>query len=534
MYRSRSIVLSIAVALGTSFTAFAAEDSQPVTLPGADQPLPLLKVLRITLDNAPKLKLQGMAVSASKAQEQIAKGKFDISTAVVGGYQTISNTTFAIDELTPEHAAAFPKSYPNELVNNMDVPYLSAELSKKFRNGIATGLSATIQRQDYRQTLLRATPTVTENRTTVKFTVKIPLLQGAGSVSGAAKETGARLEKEASISEVQHTLTAVMLESIKAYWDYKRAISYLEKVEESKNRIAGWVDGFGAGNSSLQAYLENAKGKASDAQQTLEESRIALAQAMGVPAKQTVNIGLPISEVPMNWENALNGFDQEKMGTQWQALAIENRLDLKAAELRLEGARVQQAQARQDRLPTLNLDLGAGYSGFQQYDGMDDFFGSANSNISRIDTAASLTFSYPLGNNVAEGSYALTNVLYQKSLITRDEAQRVVRLDAGRSVSNVYGRLQKAVQMRKSFLSYKEAVQQMQQNNEFLSTPSGIATLIETEDKFINSLNDFYTAVADVAKAIAESRFNTGTLILITGEMDGDVDLNRIISFPAN
>ncbi len=539
MYRTQAIALSIAIALGTHFpvatSAAEAPAQEPTaTLTSADAPLGLFKVMRITLDNAPKLKLQRMKVDAASAQEQMAGGSFDINTTVVAGYQNTGQTNWVLDELTPEHRAPFPAVWPNHDTRNKDIPYLVMGAGKKFRTGISTDLSVTMQRIDDRQTIPRMPPTVTSNTTQVKFSVKIPLLKGAGRVSAAAQETTARLNRQASVSSLQHSLTAIMLDSIKAYWDYKRSTVYLKQVKKALDRVDGWVDQVGSSNANLQAYLENTKGKLTDAQQDLEEKRIALAQAMGIPASETAKMGTPVTDIPLDWDNVLASFDKEALGKAWQEVAIANRLDLKAAKLQLEAAGVQQAKARKDRLPRLNLDLSIGYAGFKHYNAASDFFGSFNSNIPRTDNAASLTFAYPIGNNTAEGVYALRNVGYQQALIGHNEAQRGVRLSIGRSVSNVYGRLQKTVQMNKTVSSYEEAVKGMQGDSKYIGSRNGLATLIDTEEKFLTSVEDFSFAVVDLAKAIAETRFNTGTLITVSEDIDAeaDVKMEQIISLP--
>ncbi len=533
MFRSRITILSITMALST-VPALAVEPAQvepAPTLNNADEPLGLFKVMRITLENAPKLKIQGMLSEAAKAQHQIASGQFDVNTFFIAGFQNTAQTNWALNDLTPEDRAAFPPTYPELDTRNNDIPYLTGGLSKQFRTGISTDLNASIQRTDPRQTIPRALPTVTNNVGKVSFNVKIPLLKNGGGVA-AADETAAKLNAEASIATLQHTLTSVMLNAVNAYWDYKRATVYKKVMEKSLARVEDWAAQ--SSNDSLQGFLENTKGKVTDAQQTLEEAKIALARAMGIPAKETAKMGVPATDLPIDWDNTLASFNKESMEEKWIALAIANRLDLKAAEFALEAAKVQRDKAQRNLLPVLNVDLGIGYGGFKHYDSANAFFGSLTDNTDRIETSGSLTFRYPLGNNTAAGVHSLKRLAHQQSQIEYAEAQRGVRLGVGQSVSSVHGRLQKTAQMNKTFSSYEKAVMQMQEDEDVLSNRSSIANLIDTEEKYQDALEQFSIAVVDVAKAVAETRFNTGTLIDVAGDSieNADVSMEQIITLP--
>jgi len=538
MLRTRAIALSIAVALSASFSALAAETPQKEPSPiltSAEEPLGLFKVMRITLENAPKLKIQAMLLNATRAQEQIATGGFDINTYVIAGFQNLKQTNWVLDDLEPEHRAIFARispDYPRHDTRNKDIPYITTGLAKKFRTGISATLDASIQRTDHRQTIPRVPPTVTTNEGKVKFNVKIPLLKNSGSVAAAADENAAKLNTQASVATLQHTLTSVMLNAINAYWDYKRATVFKKMMDKSLVRVEGWAGS--SSNASLQGFLENTKGKVTDAQQNLEESRIALARAMGIPAKETSKMGTPVTDLPLDWDAVLASFDPEAMGEKWQEIAIANRLDLKAAGYKLEAAKVQQQKARKNLLPVLNLDLGVGSVGFRHYDSASDFVGSLNSNVRGPETYGSLTFRYPIGNNVAKGVHSLRNLAYQQSKIEYGEAQRGVRLSVGETVSNVHGRLQKTSQMSKTYSSYESAIQQMQEDRNVLSSITSISNLIDTEEKYQNALEEFSIAVVDVAKAVAEARFNTGTLIEIPGDSieEADVRMEQIISLP--
>ncbi|EDN66034.1 hypothetical protein BGP_0465 [Beggiatoa sp. PS] len=136
-----------------------------------------------------------------------------------------------------------------------------------------------------------------------------------------------------------------------------------------------------------------------------------------------------------------------------------------------------------------------------------------------------------MGNNAAKGQRDLQQANYQQNLIKTNDQVRKIRLAVNKEVANVYGRLKKAVQMRKTTQSYKQSVQKLEQNRAFLQDTVKLLSLIELENRFISSLEDGTVAMADLMKAIAQARFQTGTLVVI-GDTINDVTLENLTTLP--
>lgn len=485
-------------------------------------------VVAITLESSPDIQLQQLGTDRAKAGVRIASGAFNVK-AKAGLSRTQTNTTsLDVNGLTPEDRALLPPGTENSTVR-MNSNNLSMGLSKSFRNGIVSDLSAVTRQTDpdFTHRLFLDT-----SKTSVKFTLKIPLLQGAGQVSAAAGETAARLEHEATLADFQHAVSSTVLKSITAFWDYASASWYLSRVNDSKQRVQAWIERAGRTNDGLQGYLEDKKGKLIDARQALEQAKIALSNAMGIPTEQLTPMGMPtIGNFPLEWDAALEMFSNEALLAAWLHEAEEKRLDLKAAHLRQEISKVYLEKARKDKLPQLDLTVGAGYNGFSQYTHLSNVVDSYYQNIPDMDYTVGLSFSYPLGNDVAEGRFDQSQVDYQKKRIDTAEKIRSIRLDVQNQFSNVYGRMQKNVQSLKTLESYEKALENLAKDGDIVKDLAKLITIMELEDKYLQAQGEGARALSDLANAIAKARFATGTLIAMD-ESNGEINLQELRKLP--
>jgi len=406
----------------------------------------------------------------------------------------------------------------------LDTTSLTASLTKQFRTGISTSLAGTTTQTDTRPIPI-ANKTEVINRGVVMFTVNVPILKGWGQEGSlAANERAAELTYQASVASLQHTISKTMLDAITAYWDYVNANWYLAKVNDSKVRIEEWISRVHTPSNSLQSYLEDKKGKIIDAQDTLDQKRVALAQVMGTSASDLQSLGNPAPDFPASWGDKLARFDRPALESVWLKDAEQKRLDFKATKLQLEAADTLLNKARKDLLPTLNFNMGVGYNGFTQYDGMNQFLQSYNDNPNALDYNVGLAFSYPIGNNAAEGARDTKNAEYQQAQIANQDSLRGIKLNVKGDLSNLYGRMQKAVQAEKTTTSYRASLKDIQANPGILADSSKQVTAMELEDKFLAAQKERADALTDLANAIAKARFTTGTL-LKTDDASGMVNM---------
>ncbi len=495
----------------------------------------LIDVVKTTIEQSPNIHLKKYTANATKAKERISGGAFDFNTRVSVGYKNTRGVNRVLSELPEDERKLFTSKFglPDSRAIDNDQQTFSAGVSKKFRLGVKADLSLKMNRNDPRVDQRAGASPVgfTSNTTSVNFSLTVPLLKGAGYVSAAANENSAKLNHLAQVADVQHFISSETLNAIKAYWDYKRANVFLEKIISSEQRVNEWVNRIKTPDVSLNAFLEDKKGDVIDARQKVEETKIDLANAMGLNANESYKIGYPNTQFILDWDATLMGFDKKEINKKWIAYSLDNRLDLKATKLRLDASNVLLKQAKQDVLPRLDVKLGVGYNGFKTGNEFNNYTDSFYENMRGLNSSASLNFSYPIGNNVAEGREDLQQSAYQQSLIKNNEKQRLISLAVNKEIINVYGRLQKAIQIRKTTQLYKQSVTELQKKPSFLKDTVKLLSLMELENKFINSLLDSSVAFADLLKAVAQSRFQTGTLLVVDSESNR-VSLDDITTLP--
>jgi outer membrane protein TolC len=478
-------------------------------------PLSLQQVALITLKSSPTLMMGKLGVQSARAGAQMHSGAFDIYTSVI----------VSADEKRPP----IPQMGADE-----DTQDLTFALVKKFRTGISSTMSAGVTRIDQRA--LGMLPD-TMNVSHLNLNITIPLLKGRGYVSAAADETAALLKSQAAELSFYHGISNLLLASTKAYWDYKAAIKNLEIQQKSEQRIQDWAnaaadlgksrygDGFiktyKAEISRIQGDLANKHRNTIAAAEQVNSTKGTLAVIMGIPSEQVANIGEPSEEFALEWSGTLAKLEQQPMQDEWVAIAKEKRLDILAAKLNQEASAVKLAKMRRDVLPKLDLALKAGRNAIELGDGYGRYVDALSSDIRGTDVGATLTFLYPLGNNLAKGQRDLANATHKIDVIKTNDLMRTIGVQVGINTGTLKRRLKESVKALQAVELYSSTLEESYNSsrNRLLDDPHIIFNMLDIDEKLTKANNDLVTSLQELAKAIAQLRFQTGT-ILIGGSMD--------------
>lgn len=494
--------------------------------------LVLEEALELTLYNSPNISLQELSVKKAEALARIASGSFNVNAEVGINNSESYMPLFDADGLRQEHQ----DPSLTDMVSESRSTNLSLGLSKPFRSGVSTSLAVTTTRvPDNAGHPLE----LTTNNTNVEFTVNVPLLKGAGRVSAAANETFAKLNHQASIVDFQHGVSATILLAIDAFWKYTASYWYLGEVKKSQKRVQDWINELNFTDKTINSYLEDKAGQIIDAQQAFDQAKVLLANTMGIQPGKLENLGPPKTNYETEWQNTiatptkamLKNFNSDLLQTSWLNEANEKRLDLKAARLRQEAARVLLEKARKDLLPSVDLTLSAGYNGFSQYGSLSDFMDSYYENNDDLNYMVGVTLSYPFGNDIARGNLDSNQVDYQQAIINTDEKVRSIYLEIKNNLNDIYGRMKKVVQLRETIQSYDEAFSSLIDDPDLEQNRSKIVSVLELEDKYLEISREQVNALADLLSAVAKAHFNTGTLVLID-EGRGEINLGSIYTLP--
>jgi outer membrane protein TolC len=488
-------------------------------------PLSLQQTALITLKNSPNLIMGKLGVQSARAGAQMASGEFDIYVSVAGSGNE-NRPIFGTDTDTQD---------------------LNFALNKGFRTGISTTVSAGITRIDD-----RLSPVDTTNVSHLNLNITIPLLKGRGYISAAAGETSARLQSQAAELNFYHNISNLLLNSINAYWDYKAAIENLKVQQKSEQRTQNWVDASVEGiklrygdvnaffksheaeTSRVRGYLADKRRNTAAAIEQVNSTRGALAVVMGIPSEQVPNIGEPSEGFAGDWSETLARLEQQPMQDKWVTKALEKRLDIRAAKLKQEASAVKLAKARQDVLPQLDFGLNAGRNAIELGDGYNRYVDALSSDTRGTDVGVSLTFVYPLGNNLAKGQRDLANATHNINVITTNDLMRTISVQVGVDAGALMRRLKEAVEALQAVKLYGIALEKSysKSRDSLLDDPNTIFNLMDLDEKLTEASNNLVNSLQELAKAIAQLRFQTGTL-LIGGSMDTEkLELGELSKIP--
>jgi len=502
--------------------------------------LTLAEAVKIALTSSPSILLQRLEADSAQAVVKMEKGAFDPTP-----YSTI----------TTGRKSAPLTSYDRAVYE--DLPRLSrgevdwiAGISKQTRMGISGDFSVQVYRKDpinYDKDYI-----TTSNHSTVDFKLNIPLLQGRGTTSAAAAENSAQLQYEASTLDLRHAVAVTVYQAVAAYWDYKAAVEFVKLQQDSENRVKEWLDAaetalkstgkmdefekqHEAEISGLIAYEADKKLATIAAREQLQQAQDNLALALGVPFDQFAKIGLPSDNFPKDIAN-LNLNDPELI-TRWTTLALEKRLDLHAAKLRQQAAQVMLAKARRDVLPKLDLQLGIGYSGLAEGADFDRFPSALKDQIYGPNTSAGLTFMYPIGNNTARGMLDQAQVNYQQTLIQTNELARNIKSQINLNIAALQRRVTEADMAERAVKFYQPSLDSLKkQSSSNMNKPqsSNIAVIMgltDLEEKLTGAISKRLSMQAELAKAIAATRLNTGSLMSLQ-QNENQISMKELLTLP--
>jgi outer membrane protein TolC len=428
------------------------------------------------------------------------------------------------------------KAKANLGIADSDTQGFQVSAEKKFRTGISTKLQYDLGRKDP-VGISNTVPDYyygTTSRGKVGLTITVPLLKGAWETSAGAAEKAAGFEYQSAAAKYKHLITSTLLGTVNAYWNYTAAYEILhqrilikERVEKlmSANHLNGFLDGF----------LKEKQGNVVTATQQVEVSRIALAKVMGISTEDAKKLGMPdAANFPKDPEKLLASFDTKKAREEWVELALINRNDLRANKLSLEANDTLLAKDQQDLYPELTAAVGLGYNGISHGNGFDNYVDSTYRNVRDIDNNASLTFSYPLGNDAAEGVYDQDKARKMINTVTMNETARTIKLSVENTVATVSGRLKIVIQAKQTRDAYRDSLLDLFKKAN-LKSAEEVAGLVVLQQKLEDAIVAYVGAQADFSNAIAQARFEAGVLIsnAENSDLNADINMEKVASLPS-
>lgn len=475
--------------------------------PAAAQPpaagLSLDEVVQQTLRGNPSIEIQKNQVEASAGEVQAAQGQFD---------PTLSASAERARDYTPLRPAE--AAVYDDYVSNSTT--LSVGLSTLLRNGVVVGPEVVVSRVHGTEQDAANLDVATTGA--VNFVVQAPLSRGWGEEVTGATLAVAELNHQAARLDFGHTIAQSIQTSLINYWNYLFARQSLEIAGESEQRVIRLEEQItrlvaadelpAAQLIMVRANLAEKRAQRANAEQALIAARQQLGLSLGLAYRAAQNLRPPAQDFPaVSTELLRQAEDLARLVEQ----GLEQRLDLRALNLRQEAAARAMAAARAGLKPQLDVSLRVGYGNLLEGRGLGGYvqvLGDADAGPS---FGATLSYRQPLHNNTARGQLREQSAIYEQTLVQR----RALAESIGAKVVTAGSQLlQSALQVREAERSAALYLQSVE--DEELRHRLGQATLIDVidvQDRYAAALLNSLRYRLNYATALAQLLFETGALV---------------------
>jgi outer membrane protein TolC len=464
----------------------------------AQSGLSLLDAARTTLAEQPQINLEREQLTLAEGALQAATGRFDIQMS--GTADRSRNTTpLRVQDQTP--------GLTTLVANQTD---FTLGLNMPLRTGLSLSPTVGVTRQD-----LDYNPLAT-NRASVGFGVLQPLARGRGTDVVTAAETAARYEVSATTGDLRYTAAVSVYQTAVAYWNYVAAYRTLDVVQGSETRARRLVEELttliAAGNRPA-ADIREANGNLAarmalriSYQQALFQARQSLGLAMGLTSDRAAALAAPADDFPPLIEGLASDADRRLLDS-----ALSNRPDLDATRQRERETQTLIVPARDQLRPQVDLQLNVGYSGLTEGNQFPGLFTSLASRPTGPNFLTSVVVSQAKDNNTARGQLLQTEAAHRQAQIRVDDLSRTIQSNVKVAQDNLEQSAERARLLQSAAAEYRTALE-----NEREKAQLGRSTVIELlliEDRLTSSLLDEVSSLQAYASALAQLRYETGTLV---------------------
>lgn len=459
----------------------------------------LVGAVRLTLERDPNLALAATRVEVARGFLLTARGRFDpfLSAALIGS-----------DLELPESAETTVES---RLLEG------SLLVAKEFASGLSIEPRLDLTR-------IETPGEVTVNTSIVSFTVRQPLLRDHGRDVVTAGTLAAERELTASRFDRRHTVAQRVVAVATQYWLLRAAEEGLAILRGSEQRSRELLETTrrlieadvtpAAELVQLEADLTSKESQRIGGERDLFAARLDLGREIGLPAADPAVSGLPSDPFPALAAGEVAG---DAGAAAYVELALELRADLEAARQRLAAAELRLRAARDAVEPRLDLLFVPSYSGLVEGDGDGELLAPLADGVPGLGASLGLSFEWPIVNRARLGDLLRAQAAGEQSALElrllhqQIGADVPIALDAVRRTAEQLERAVRAVEL------FEVAVA-----NEEKKLRAGTSTLIDVisqQDRLTASRQNAVGARFNLALALLELRFQTGTLLV---PLDGE------------
>jgi outer membrane protein len=479
--------------------------------------LALMDVLRESLKQNSSILLQRQQVLASEGARLQAQGQFDaVVSAEVSTQKEVR--PFRLDEITAQQN----NGVFDVTSQTSDNTTWRTGVEKTLPNGMVLGTNLTMTTTDDSTSRAALIPEQTAGR--LNFTLKIPLLRNSGRAAVGAAQFAADAEYAAAQRDLVQTNAQTVLNTTLAYWSYLASLRRLSIAKASEQRAGIYVqeteklikaDQMPRAEADLLLASRAEKQVARlQAEQSYVEARRALARSVGLSADQSIRLADPADEFPAFTGQAL---DDTALPPTLIEQALRQRADLEASRQRELAAQHRVTAASNGLKPQTDLSFSLGYRTLSEGRGPFDLSGLGT--LAQTGPVAGITLSHqwPYENSAARGGLMAQAAAYDSSTLrTRDLESSIA--------NNVAVQIEALRRAATQLAAGEQSAQRylITLRNEQTKRRLGLSTMIDllnVQDRLDNALSQQVQLQSAYAAAIAQLRFEVGTLV----RQDGDV-----------
>ena len=247
--------------------------------------------------------------------------------------------------------------------------------------------------------------------------------------------------------------------------------------------------------------------------------------------EESEKLGNPVNEFPtIDQSGYTPDFSKDAM----IQLATENRSDIETFDLIKESLELQLKLANNNLQPQLDLTGFATYGGVNTGNGLNEAFNTFSDREGRnYGIGVRLNFAFPVNNNLAKGNYIISKTNLEDQEIAYTNLKRNISLNVSIAVNNLKNNVLTLTKARET-LTYSQKVF----DNEQIKFQNGLTTLLNLilfQERLTFAQRDYLQAQQQFANAIANLRYETGTLISVDDNKNiADINTSIFYNIPIN
>ncbi len=493
------------VLLAFTLSAFAQNNPAPAISPDNSSPekaatFPLARAIEATVRDHPLLHAQEQQVQFNRGALLRAQSQFD---RVITADGSVGHT---YTPLTQVERTLYDASSATTNLATVD-----AAMTQQFHNGISAGPLLTVSR-----TTDNVFTQLGLNQSHLGYQINVPLLRGRGRDVVGAQETASGMEVEASLLDLNQTISDLLVNTAVAYWSAVAAHRSLDVFREAEARgqvMLSTVQALIAGDkiprsevSAVQANLADRTASRIAADQQLLVANQQLAVAMGVSAENMFAVGEPGDAMP-----SAPPADSFRPAQAFIPDALRQRADFLATQKRRAEADLLANAAKNQLKPQLDIQFSAGYSGLREGTAPYQFPDAPFSGVHGVDATGGIRYQFPMQNRAAEANVMQARSTAVQADYKSQDAARNISSSVIVAVEGVRSAIRQREATDRSVAFFRTAL-----DNEREKYRLGIGSIIEVltvEDRLTTELTAQVQAELGYAVAIARMRQATGSIV---------------------